>query len=94
MESLPRDPPGKDANHVLCLIATKSILLFSVLCLALQFQQCAKEVVTYIFLYVHDIKIVEKQQVFPIWKLPPPSFAVINYSFSFVTTLSLEPRVL
>jgi len=29
-----------------------------VLCLALQFQQCAKEVVAYIFLYVHDIKIV------------------------------------
>ena len=29
-----------------------------VLYLSLQFQQCAKEVVAYIFLYVHDIKIV------------------------------------
>ena len=64
-----------------------------VLCLALQFQQSTKEVVSYIFLYVHDIKIVGQQQIFPIWQLPPCRFVVINYSFSFVTSLSLEPCV-
>ena len=64
-----------------------------VLCLALQFQQCAKEVVAYIFLYVHDINIVGQQQIFPIWQLPPCRFVVINYSFSFVTSLSHEPCV-
>ena len=64
-----------------------------VLCLALYFQQCPKNVFTYVLLNVHDIKIVWQQQVLPIRQPPPSRFSIINHwlstlSFLFSTMLT------
>ena len=67
VESLPRDPPSKDAILCLMPMETKSILLFSVsFVLPSSFSSVPRRL-SHIFHYVHDIKIVGQQQVFPIW---------------------------
>ena len=65
-----------------------------VLCLALHFQQCPKNVFTYVLLNMHDIKIVWQQQVLLIRQPPPSRFSLINHwlfstlSFLFSTVLT------